>query len=245
MSKPLHPIFRFLIRFLLILLVTLLLFAAFLYGAMALLCKGPSPTARELFVLSTRETSAIGFLPRLYMSQEEIDEIVQRQSAQDLESTDPSLISVRREPEKSAEPDAWGYVDEDGDGLIHVPVAGESFIGHMLIVLDPSRVIMGCIPESFHQRGYTLEELVKHFDAVAGINGGGFEDPGGLGDGSTPERTIVFKGKIYLRGQGTGYGFAGLDRESILHVGVVGADKLEELGIQYGTGYGPVLISNY
>ena len=179
------------------------------------------------------------------MSQEEIDAIVQRQAEQDIESTDPSLISVRREPEKSAEPDAWGYVDEDGDGLIHVPVAGESFIGHMLIVLDPSRVIMGCIPESFHQRGYTLEELVKHFDAVAGINGGGFEDPGGLGDGSTPERTIVFKGKIYLRGQGTGYGFAGLDRESILHVGVVGADKLEELGIQYGTGYGPVLISNY
>lgn len=137
MSKTLHPLLRFLGRFFLILLVTLLLLAAFLYGVMALLCKGPSPTARDLFVLSTRETSAIGFLPRLSMSQEEIDAIVQRQAEQDIESSDPSLISVRREPEKSAEPDAWGYVDEDGDGLIHVPVAGESFIGHMLIVLDP------------------------------------------------------------------------------------------------------------
>ncbi len=244
MPKTLHPLLCFLKRFLLVLLVTLLFAAAFLYGVMVLLCKGPSPTARELFVLSTRETSAIGFLPRLCLRQEEIDEILRQQDAQELESTDPSLITVNRVPDAGAEPDAWGYTDEDGDGLILVPVAGESFIGHMLIVLDPSRVIMGCIPESFHQRGYTLEELVKHFDAVAGINGGGFEDLNGLGDGSTPEHAIVFKGEIYLRGQGTGYGFAGLDRDSILHVGTVGADELEALQIQYGTGYGPVLIAN-
>ena len=43
-------------------------------------------------------------------------------------------------------------------------MAGESFVGHMLIVLDPTRVIMGCVPETFYWHGYTLEELVKHFD---------------------------------------------------------------------------------
>ena len=244
MAKKLSPALRFLLRLLAVLLVTLLIALGFLYGVMYLLCRGPSPTARELFVLSTGETSAIGFLPRLYLSTEEVAAIRERKDEQEAESVDTTLIQVSQEQESAGRADAWGYADEDGDGLILVPVAGESFTGHMLIVLDPSRVIMGCVPESFYQKGFTLEELVGRFDAVAGINGGGFEDPNGTGNGSTPERTIVFKGKVYLSGQGMGQGFAGLDRDYILHVGNFALEDMETLGIQYGTSYGPLLLVN-
>ena len=235
---------RFLARLLIVLLSTILLLAGFLYGIMFLLCRGPSPTAKELFVLSTSETSAIGFLPRLYLPQEEIDEILTRPAETEVQSTDTALISLAPQPEDRKLPDAWGYVDEDEDGLIYVPVAGESFVGHMLIVLDPSRVIMGCVPESFQRRGYTLEQLVAEFDAVAGINGGDFEDPNGLGNGSTPQHAVVFKGTIYMGGYGTGNGFAGLDADGILHVGSFTAAELQEKNIQYGTSYGPVLVVN-
>ena len=235
---------RFLARLLIVLLSTILLLAGFLYGIMFLLCRGPSPTAKELFVLSTSETSAIGFLPRLYLPHEEIDEILTRPAETEVQSTDTALISLAPQPEDRKLPDAWGYVDEDEDGLIYVPVAGESFVGHMLIVLDPSRVIMGCVPESFQRRGYTLEQLVAEFDAVAGINGGDFEDPNGLGNGSTPQHAVVFKGTIYMGGYGTGNGFAGLDADGILHVGSFTAAELQEKNIQYGTSYGPVLVVN-
>ena len=239
------PLLRFLGRLLIVLLSTALLLAGFLYGVMFLLCRGPSQTAKELFVLSTSETSAIGFLPRLFLSAEEMDEILNRPAETELQSVDTALISVSQpQPEDKTLPDAWGYTDEDGDGLIYVPVAGESFVGHMLIVLDPSRVIMGCVPESFHRRGYTLEQLVGEFDAVAGINGGDFEDPNGTGNGSTPQHAVVFKGEIYLGGNGTGHGFAGLDADGILHVGSFTADELREKNIQFGTSYGPVLVVN-
>ena len=245
MTRKQNPVLRFLLRLLAVLIATALLLAAFLYGVIFLLCRGPSPTARELFVLSTDETSAIGFLPRLCLSAEEIDEILNRRAEQATEDTDVSLISVpQQEPEDTTKPDAWGYVDEDGDGLIYVPVAGESFVGHMLIVLDPMRVIVGCVPESFQFRGYTLEELVTHFDAAAGINGGDFEDPNGTGNGSTPEHAVVFKGEIYMGGYGTGHGFAGLDGDGILHVGSFSSDELREKNIRYGTSYGPVLVVN-
>lgn len=243
-KKTMHPALRFLLRLLAVLLVTVLVALGFLYGVMVLLCRGPSPTARELFVLSTGETSAIGFLPRLCLSAEEIQAIRERPEEQEEERVDPSLIQVAQTQESDGQADAWGYVDEDGDGLILVPVTGESFTGHMLIVLDPSRVIMGCVPESFYHRGFLLEELAEQFDAVAGINGGGFEDPNGNGNGSTPERTIVFKGKVLLTGQGMGQGFAGLDRDCILHVGNFKLEDLEALDIQYGTGYGPLLLVN-
>ena len=245
MTRTRNPVLRFLLRLLAVLLGTALLLAAFLYGVIYLLCRGPSPTARELFVLSTNETSAIGFLPRLCLSAEEIGEILDRRAEQATENTDVSLISVpRQEPEDTTKPDAWGFVDEDGDGLIYVPVAGESFVGHMLIVLDPMRVIVGCVPESFQIRGYTLEELVEHFDAVAGVNGGDFEDPNGTGNGSTPEHAVVFNGEIYMGGYGSGHGFAGLDGGGILHVGSFSSDELREKNIRYGTSYGPVLVVN-
>ena len=38
---------------------------------MFVLAKGPSPTARDLFVRSVRETSAIGFLANIYFTDEE------------------------------------------------------------------------------------------------------------------------------------------------------------------------------
>ena len=234
---------RVLGRVLLFLLVTVLLLAAFLYGVLFLLCRGPSPAARELFVLSTHETSAIGFLPRLILSQAEIDAIESARVQTVSESTDSSMVSVQAAPDR-AEADAWGYADEDGDGLILVPVAGESFTGHMLIVLDPSRVVLGCMPEHFYDRGYTLDELVQEFGAVAGINGGGFEDPNGLGDGSAPDRAVVMNGEIYLPGKGTGYGFVGIDDRYILHVGLESVEDLQSKHIQQGTGYGPILVVN-
>lgn len=243
-ERQIHPFLRFLGRALIVLLCTVLLLVAFLYGVMYLLCRGPSPTAREQFVLSTGETSAIGFLPRLFLSAEEIAAIVDRPAPELLEQTDPTLVTVRETPETLTEPDEWGYVDEDGDGLILVPVTGESFVGHMLIVLDPARVIMGCVPESFFQTGYMLDELVTHFDAVAGINGGGFDDPNGMGNGSTPEHVIVFEGQTYLSGFGMGLDFSGFDKKHILHVNIKSLEEIEQLGIQYGVSYGPVLIVN-
>ncbi len=226
-----------------VLLVTLLLLLLFLYGVLFLLCRGPSPAARELFVLSTHETSAIGFLPRLILSAEEIDAIEASRVQTPGESTDSSLVTVQTAP-AGPEPDAWGYTDEDGDGLILVPVAGESFTGHMLIVLDPSRVVLGCMPDRFYDRGYTLEELVQEFGAVAGINGGGFEDPNGLGDGSVPDHAVVMNGEIFMPGKGTGYGFVGIDDQYILHVGLESVQDLVDRHILQGTGYGQVLVVN-
>ena len=93
------PLLRFLARLLIVLLSTALLLAGFLYGVMFLLCRGPSPTAKELFVLSTSETSAIGFLPRLYLPQEEIDEILTRPAETEVQSTDTTLVSLAPKPE--------------------------------------------------------------------------------------------------------------------------------------------------
>ena len=143
--------------------------------------------------------------------------------------------------ESTPQPDAWGYVDEDGDGLILVPIRGK-FMGYMLIVLDPSRVVLGCDPATLGGVGHELEFYMEKADAVAGVNGGGFADPGGHGNGGMPDTVIAAGGQYYFTGSGLGYGFAGIDDQYVLHVGLSSIDELNQLHIQEGCGYGPVLI---
>ena len=227
---------------------TVLLLVIALYGVMYVLAKGPSPTARNLFVMSVRETSAIGFLADIFLTEEEIAEIEAGREVEEYAQTDTSLITIAKPEEDASQTgpvaDEWGLIDEDGDGIIVEAVKGEGYSGYMMVVLDPSRVIMGSIPKSYGVRGYTVADMVEKFDAVAGINAGGFVDPDGTGNGSIPDSLVVFEGETYYAGYGTRQGFVGLDTDHILHVGKLTAEEIRQRNIEYGVSFGPVLISN-
>lgn len=235
---------KILLRFLCFLLVTLLMVILFLFCVMRVICKGPSETAAELFVRSVRETSAIGFLADIFFTEEEIAAMEASSSAV-IEATDTTLITVSNDASKVPDQpftDAWGHTDADGDGLIYEIVHGSTYTGYMLIVLDPSRVVLGCAPNT--GKGYTVQEFVEMNDAVAGINGGGFADENGQGDGSMPDTAYVHGGSVYYGSLGVGRGFIGIDENYILHVGLDSLDAVEENHILEGTGFGPVLVVN-
>lgn len=250
---------RVLFRFFVILLETAALLVGAVYAAGYVMVFGPSVSARDKFVMSVRETSAIKFVANLYLSDEEIQEIEAGQNSDTLEATDASLITVKayantavknetatetEGTETASNADEWGLVDEDGDGIIVEPVKGEGFSGYMMVVLDPSRVIMGSVPESYGVRGYTVAEMVEHYDAVAGINAGGFYDPNGSGNGSIPDSMVVYEGNVYYADLGSGAGFVGMDDNFILHVGKFTRQDVIDQNIQYGVCFGPVLVSN-
>ena len=238
-------------KILVVLLVTVGLLAAALYCGLQVLIHGPSTTARDLFVRTVCETSAAGFLAEMFLTDAQIEAIVLGGGETEYVQTDTSLIQLpgsndSTEPTgESQNDDPWGLVDEDGDGIILEKVNGEGFSGHLMIVLDPSRVIMGSRPESYNARGYTVEQMVQQFDAVAGTNAGGFYDPDGTGNGSIPDTMVVFEGKVYYAGSGTRKGFVGMDSNHILHVAhKITEAEIKEKDIQYGVCFGPVLIAN-
>ena len=236
---------RFLLRTLLVLLTTLAVVVLLLVGTILLLSKGPSETARDQFVRSVRETSAIGFLANIFLSEEEVEAIVNPPAEVVETQTDASLVAVEI-PSQTEElyTDAWGYVDDDGDGIILVPIKGGSYVGYMMIVLDPSRVVLGCPADFPYWRGHTLTDYIEALDGVAGINGGGFDDPGGKGDGSAPDTLLVHRGEILFPGKSVGRGFVGIDSDYILHVGFRDVHDVENWNIQEGCGFGPVLVIN-
>jgi exopolysaccharide biosynthesis protein len=157
-------------------------------------------------------------------------------------------ISVKEPEQQMVETgpvaDEWGLIDEDGDGIIVEEVHGSGYSGYMMVVLDPTRVIMGCVPSSFGRQGYTVAQMVEYYNAVAGINAGGFYDPNGQGNGSIPDSLVVFEGKIYYSELGVGNGFVGFDSNYILHVGKMSYQQIVDADIQYGVCFGPALVVN-
>jgi len=105
-------------------------------------------------------------------------------------------------------------------------------------------VIVGTVPEAHGGRGFTVAELVERFDAVAGINAGGFVDNDGRGDGSIPDSIVVYEGEIYESYRGTRDGFVGIDDNYILHVGKLTVEEIQEKNIRYGASFGPVLLAD-
>ena len=97
-------------------------------------------------------------------------------------------------------------------------------------------------PEPFAEMIIEHIGAAGYFDAVAGINAGGFVDPDGQGNGSIPDTLTVVDGKIYMGGIGNG--FVGFDADHIMHVGCNNEQEILDAGIQYGVCFGPVLIQN-
>ena len=213
-----------------------------------ILVKGPSPALRDSFVMTMMWTRRFDFIPQIFLTQEETDTIFNEHwSINNTEATDTSLITVKASQPKSDEEsgpqaDDYGYIDEDGDGIIIVDVKKKGFGGKMVIILDPSRVFVGK-PEVYGGYGLTLDELAKRYDALGGVNGGGFYDPEGGGTGGYPDGLTVVGGEIFHEGNSTRT-FCGLDKNNILHVGDYDSDEAVEDGIRDGVSFGPALIIN-
>ena len=129
--------------------------------------------------------------------------------------------------------------DEDGDGIILVDVMKKGFQGTMIIVLDPARVFAG-YPGFYGGNGMLLEDLVRRYDAIGGINGGGFIDEEGGGSGGFPEGLTIVDGEAYLWADSGAS--AAFDENNILHVGYFTKEDAVAAGIRDCVSFGPALI---
>ncbi len=217
-------------------------------GLEYVILKGPSPALRDMFISTMDETRRFRFVPQIFMSADELDAVRTKQRMETDIATNKDLITVvanSEEPVASGEnkTDAYGLADEDGDGIIFTEVKGNGFMGYMTIILDPKRVFVG-MPDNYGGIGLTLEQLVQKYDALGGINAGGFKDDGGGGLGGMPEGLTIVDGVCYNANSGATEGFAGLDQDGILHVGFYTYDDCVANNIVQAVSFGPILITN-
>lgn len=250
---------RYVGRFFLWLALTLVVLLAGAYVFFLYINKGPSEHFRDLFVTSAMESSAGGILAKIYLSDEEIEAIRQRnQITEFTDVTDPTLIHVLADENQASE-DASATTDRtetatepvitsadpDGDGIEIHEVHGPMYSGKMMIVYDPSRVHVSAISEFTHSSGgWTLAQHVEKSGAVAGINGGKYEDVSGMGIGGWPEGLVIANGELRMGDPGGTYGVYGFTNDNVLVVGNMTAQQALSMGVRDAVTFGPALIVN-
>ena len=211
----------------------LVLFAIAFFGATTIICIGPSPAARDLFVNTVMETSAAKFLARIYFSDEEIEKILARNAVQDDQAVTETVdFETSDEGEETPE-------------IELVDVSGPTFKGKMLIVKDPSRVSLAVAPVFDPEvAGLRVEEFAEQNGAIAAINGGGFLDEGGVGKGGMPLGLVIKDGELLNGGMDTRSSIVGFDNENHLIVGNLTGRECLERGIRDAVAFGPAFIVN-
>ena len=239
-------------RFIGFLLTTVVLIGVLGLGVEYVLVKGPSPALRDTFVMTMLETRRFGFIANLFLTEEEVAQIrASNANSVAVGPTDTSLITLPNQVEATPEPsgtgpagDAYGLVDEDGDGIVVVDIKNKSYAGYMIVIYDPNRVFVGK-PDYYGGVGLTIEDMCKKYEALGGINGGGFVDDGGSGLGGQPTGLTIVDG-VYFNEQAPRDIFIGLDTDGILHIGYMDAADARAANIRDGVTFpvGPILVSN-
>jgi len=179
------------------------------------ICSDKYPAAQQMFVTTILETGQLKFLASWFLSADEIQAIVDKNSMKELnEEVDDSLIQIG----------ASGNISVDGEEIevntdpieIH-EVSGSTFFGTMMVVKDPSRVSLATI-YPWRTEGVTLDELVKSAGAIGGINGGLYNSNNN--SGGKPYGVVVSNGEIQLNEPQSWKGLVliGLTNENILQI---------------------------
>ena len=215
-------------------LVVLLSVVALLLGAVGVICKGPSPTMRDKLVSTMMETSAAKFVARIYLSDEEIDAILNNNKIVEFAEV--------TEPIEESEPPAD---DKEIDDIEIVDVTGPTYRGKMMIVQDPSRVEIATLTAfNTEAGGKRVEEFVKEAGAVAGVNGAGFADEGGVGNGGTPLGIVIHESKLVYGSLGAETVVIGFDQDDHLIVGKMTGQEALDRNMRDAVSFGPVLVVN-
>jgi hypothetical protein len=146
------------------------------------------------------ETSAAKFLARIYFSEEQVQEILDANKIVEFnEVSDSSLIRVQE------------VIPQEVEDITVEDIRGSTFNAKMMIVRDPSRLMVGIAHDQFARgvRGRTVSDIIARYEGIGGVNAGGFVDEGGKGDGSTPLGIVISQGVLKWGTQGGTYEIIG------------------------------------
>lgn len=218
------------LRILAVIGVTLLLLVAGIYGVCFVLVHGPSQTAKNQFVCSVKESSAMGWVAHLYLSSKEISEIMNNRGIIEVDDgtvSDTGLIVIPDD-----EDDKKNESEDDIKDLELIDIRGTTYRGKLLIVKDPSRVFVGTIEKFREAQGLVVADIAKRYDAVAGINGGEFFDVGSYSYSALPVGCVITNGELIFGEMDTTYNISGFTKDNKFVIGKMTPRKALEMGMR-------------
>lgn len=123
-------------------------------------------------------------------------------------------------------------------------VKTSTYTAKVLIINDPTTIHL--VPSESKTSGQTLMTLVKEYHAIAGINAGGFYDPGGDSNGGQLIGLAISNGKLLGPvSKKKKIGFCGFTKNGTFIVGRYTLNQIKKKHIVQAVSFGPQLIQNH
>ena len=181
---------------------------------------------KELWVQTAMSTMNHQYLATWFLSDEEIEEIMQKLAVHNDENSDPSKIKITNKSNEIK-------VEE---------IKGSGYVGHVMIIGNPGRVKL--VDARKTNTGTQLTEIVKENNAIAGINAGRFADDGGHGKGNKLVDAVIIDKELLNGNKTDTYSLIGITKSGKLMLGNYTYDEAIKSGINSAVEFGPFLIVN-
>lgn len=136
------------------------------------------------------------------------------------------------------------YTREEGNDLFKIIRLEESkYKGYLTVIYDPSDVELA-VSWKLGKAGYSVSNMCKKYGGYVGINGGGFEDLDGWGNGSVPYGAIIKDGELVWNHPGGSGQLIGFTKDHKLMLTPDSPEVAIKKGMMDAVEFGPNLIVN-
>lgn len=119
----------------------------------------------------------------------------------------------------------------------------DGYVGYILEISNPAWVRLG-VPFGFGEKGQKIPLIIEDYAALAGINGGGFADAAGWGNGGTAIGTVIVDGKMIQETGADRSNIIGFNYDNELIVGDYAKEEVADLNLRDACEFFPVLIKD-
>jgi exopolysaccharide biosynthesis protein len=204
---------------------------------------GPFNNIRDMLVTTAMTTFSHQYIATAFLSDNTINEIIEKNKVHDENKySDDSAINVfnGKDQQGNGQP---GYLQEAENKIELKNLSNGKYKAYMLIVSNPKRVGVAS-SDNLGKSGTKLSEIVKDYNAIGGINAGGFADDGGHGSGGTPTGFLIEDGRVLYGNENEKLPLIGFNEDSVLVLGNYSLKEAKEKKIRDAVNFGPFLIVN-
>ena len=184
---------------------------------------------KEIWVVTAMSTMNHQYLATWFLSNEEIQEIMNKLEVQNNEDSNSDEIKIVE-------------IEDDKKEITVEKITGKNYVGYVMVIPEASKVEL--VDGRKSNRGSKLSEIVKNNNAIAGINAGGFADEGGVGHGNVLCDATIMNKKLLYGNKTSKYSLIGLSADKKLVLGKYTYQQALNAGIESAVEFGPYIIVN-
>lgn len=208
---------------------------------------GPFDYLRNLYVTTAMNTKSHRYLASILYSDKQIEKILGENFVTEVdESTLESDIVFNNDEQEVYESIYEEQIlkrDKENDLYKVIEFDGDGYHAYLTVIYDASR--LSTVKSKYYGiRGQYLSEMAYQNKSIVAINGGGFVDANGEGDGARAGGIFISNGEIIENANGAKQSIIAISKKNVLTLGYMTAKEAIDSGIRDAVCFGPFLIIN-